>query len=117
MSKFQQAIKQFGKKVDRRIEGVAKEATQETVRLAQDNVPVDTGFLKNSIRGAVGNTPKENSTSPAVALAQWDLKQPLQIGWTANYARVQEARRGFVRLAADKWPDTVSKAVRKAKGR
>lgn len=90
-------------------------------------LPVDTGFLKNSIAAAIGRLPKGPSdprtdkegdpSAVALVIEQWDLKQTLYIGWTAVYARKQELNYGFVEAALQKWPDFVGDAVAEAKRR
>lgn len=78
-------------------------------------MPVDLGNLKNSIRGAVGTVPTGASESPAAAVARARMEDHIFIGWTANYAWVQEIRNGFMRGATTKWSSFVADAIREVR--
>lgn len=88
-------------------------------------MPVDTGFLRNSIAAAVGSVPRGpgdpltgrmgGPSAVAVAINGWNLESPLYVGWTARYATVMENRYGFLEAALQKWPDYVEAAVAEAK--
>lgn len=88
-------------------------------------MPVDTGFLRDSIGAAAGSlpvgpsSPKEdahgNPEAVAVALAQWNLNEPFYIGYSAEYVRIQEARNGFIEGAAQNWPEYFDAALKRAK--
>lgn len=95
-----------------RVEAVIKTAVQDmtaemqTTRAQGGRMPVDTGFLRNSILG--------NGTNPAVGLAQWKpATGTYTLGWTANYAVYMDARYGFFRLGIQNWPNHVQNAIRK----
>ena len=77
------------------------------------NMPVDTGNLKNSIRGALNTRPASFSGSPASAVARASATDDILIGWTANYAWPMEVRYGFMRLALQKWPQFVGSAAKR----
>lgn len=91
---------------------------------------VDTGFLRNSIRGAVGALPYGPSKGPrktkdgivwrdpmgsadevALVVTRWDGMSPLYIGWTANYARYREYKDGFMEGATRQWQRFVRDAT------
>lgn len=91
---------------------------------------VDTGFLRNSIRGAIGSLPSGPSLGPkktkagivwrdpmgnadevALVITRWDGRSPIYIGWTANYARYREYKDGFLEGAVRQWPRFVRDAA------
>ena len=47
-------------------------------------------------------------------VARWNVRGPLYIGWTANYAVYREAYDGFMEGALQSWPKHVSSAVQEA---
>ena len=103
-----------------RIDAVAKQSAQDVTDMAQKrrsaggNMPVDTGFLVNSIRASTTGMPSDGSEPVAVAITRWrPVDQPLYIGWTANYAPFMEHRYAFMRLAAQQWQEIVDKNARK----
>lgn len=99
---------------------------------------VDTGFLRASgqmtlngfptgpIRGDDdatkyfyddGERPGSEVTPVALILARASLGTDIYFGWTANYARYRESQDGFLRLAAQRWPDFVAESTKTAKSR
>lgn len=114
-----------------RTEAATKTAVQAVARdmntpIAEGGrMPVDTGFLRNSIGAAAGSLPsgpsspkddaQGNPEAVAVALTQWNLDEPFYIGYSAEYARIQEARNGFIEGAAQNWPDYFDAALKRAK--
>jgi len=122
----------------KRLQFVARDATQRVVNEAQRNTAkggrmrVDTGFLRASIQAKTGSMPSGPSTNEtgriysgdqqadglpiAAALIRWQpAREPLYIGWTANYARWREYQDGFMRGAAERWQEFVRRSVRLAK--
>lgn len=88
-------------------------------------MPVDTGFLRNSLAVAVNAEPTA-ATGPEVAarIAGFELGDTISARWTAHYAvHVEYGARGrpgraFVRQAAQKWPAFVAaNAARLLNGR
>lgn len=129
---FERKIDDFLKKSRRRLRAVAKESVQQTMNMANEpqatggRMPVDTGFLRGSVAGAVGTMPSgpsENNGGPipnaglSAALLRWnpDRGETFYAGWTANYARFMEYRYGFMRGAAELWDQTVTREARRAK--
>lgn len=107
-----------------RMEAVFKEATQATIREAQTPVsqggrmPVDTGFLRNSlVSGLNGSTSLTGADSYVLIIAQAGITDTIEAGWVANYAKWVEfgsqgrTGRFFMRGAAQKWPEFVRKAA------
>lgn len=135
---FTKQLEQFATMADKRVEATLKDATLRVVRDAQrtrdfgGRMRVKTGFLRASIQAAIGQMPDGPSINPQpnqanafrkqldglpveAAVLAWDLRLPLFIGWTANYARIREYRDGFMRGAAERWPEFVRRATNKAK--
>jgi hypothetical protein len=123
----------FERKVAKRIRVVGRGAVQETINEANTPIakggrmPVDTGFLRASGAGAVGQMPagqsintggtvRESEGALAAILLRWDPSkgEEFYYGWTANYARFMEYRYGFMRGAAENWEQHVEKQSRKA---
>jgi len=144
MAKASQQVAAFKRKFQSRLRATAREAVQDTVAMAQKttgeggNLRVDTGFLRASIQAALGSMPTGASTNAkgadgkprkwpegtftsgsdiSTALLLWDPNQrtPLYIGWTANYARPREFEDGFMRLAAQRWDQTVEAAAKRVR--
>ena len=93
---------------------------------AGGNLPVVTGNLGNSVAvstlGPVTydwTTKKFRNPADAVnnAIAGVAVGQTAWIGFRAPYAHLREADHGFVRLAAQRWPQIVVEAVRAASSR
>jgi len=107
------------------MEAVAKEAAQELAEEVSKPIakggrmPVDTGFLRNSMAAALNSIPSGESSDvfdmQPVTLAINKLKagDRLVLGFTANYARAMEYRYYFVRSAAMNWPLHVDKSIKK----
>ncbi len=135
MGKFEDQIKRFQRKYEKRLRATARTSVQEVVSLAQrvegdgGQMRVDTGFLRASIQGATGTMPRGKTqprkgakkdeyagqqvagTPITAVIAKWDLgmDQPLHVGWTAAYARPREYKDGFLRLAVQNWDTIVIK--------
>lgn len=140
----------FGAQVDawvlktkQRTEAVFRESTQRTVAKMQlpvqagGNMPVDTGFLRASIRASLESMPRiDNADRKSSGGAfGWDdavvtttisnaqIGQTIYVGYTASYAPFVEygshgrQPRAFVGLAAQQWPVTVSQVVSELKQR
>lgn len=130
---FTASIDKFIAKSEAKLEAVVKTAVQDTINEAQTSnrkggfMRIDTGFLVNSGQASIGTLPVGESKNPGVqlpewnpqsiaaALLQWDLNSPFYFGWVANYARARENKDGFMRRAAQNWPQHVNKAVAKVK--
>lgn len=134
MSKsFSAQVNEHIRKSKARMEAVVKTAAQAVVNDASTPVakggrmPVDTGFLRNSLSAAIGTMPQGPSDPmvegqgdlDAVSLVIANMKagQTLYMGWSAAYSRPMEARYGFRDAAAQKWQQHVNAAVEEAKRR
>lgn len=141
---FAAQVDAWVKKTERRMEAVFKESTQRVVSEMQTpsgeggNMPIDTGFLRNSVQATTDKpipiNPNANPVKP-VGHVRGDVIYPYRSGdisltilgskigqiiyvtYTAAYARHQENRRGFVRLAAQRWQAIVSEVTREARSR
>jgi hypothetical protein len=130
---FTASIDKFIAKSEARLEAVVKDAAQSTINEAQTTTGKggfmrrDTGFLVNSGMASIGTLPvgesknlgtqlpEWNPQSIASALLQWDLNSPFYFGWVANYARARENKDGFMRRAAQNWPQNINESVAKVK--
>lgn len=90
-------------------------------------MPIQFGFLRASLKAAEGygvpalERPPEGVTTftydaAAVNLTIMgaDIETPITAAYSAIYARKQEMNYGFVRLAAQRWRQTVAGSVAKA---
>lgn len=144
--KFIADVRKFADKTADQMLRVAKQSIQDTVRYAQKtaaqggNMPVDTGFLRNSLVVSVSGTErakgkpeagKDSETgneSVILGLSSMELGDPFQVAWVAEYALRQHY--GFVGndklgrtynqggylwrdKAAQLWPITVARNARK----
>lgn len=88
-------------------------------------MPVDTGFLRNSVRASTEGVPNSGSTDPALAFARMVVGDSVTVGWTAAYAMRMEhgfagedklgrtyaqQGNGFLRAAVQNW-DAIVKEV------
>lgn len=129
---FGDQIRNWKNKTDTRVQLVFQESVQELGREANEprakggNMPVDTGFLINSLTAAINSIPSGPSENVGGFNQQeWDatafllvvngaeIGDRVTIGYTANYAPYMEARYGFLRLAAQNWPQIVKKVTKR----
>ena len=133
---FAKQMSNWKNKTALRMELVFQESVQElakeanTPRAKGGNIPVDTGFLINSLTAAVNSVPRGASKAPdGFAATDWDatpliiavnnakIGDRVTIGYTANYAQYMEARYAFLRLAAQNWPGIVTKVTKRVDAR
>jgi hypothetical protein len=133
---FSADIEAWGRKTQARMLAIARESAQRVISVAQSRVPVDSGFLRASIRAS-------NSEMPAIdpkargdgtpvtydtgeimlVIAGTELGQHLFVGYTASYSAAvhwgtsKMAPRLWVTLAAMEWPRIVSEVTQEAKTR
>lgn len=129
---FGDQIKNWRNKTEQRIELVFQESIQDLAKEANEpraeggNMPVITGFLRNSLAAAINSIPTGESTPPegfisadwnpteiVVVVNQAKIGDRVTLGYTANYAPYMEARYSFVRLAAQNWPQIVKRVTRR----
>lgn len=120
---FEAQVNAWARKTEARMTAVFRSSMQEVARQAQEpiakggNMPVDTGFLRNSGQAALNRLPSGDSSpgnmdASAVTIARANLGDEIIFGWTANYARAMEARYAFMRSAADNWQQIVISEAR-----
>lgn len=133
---FASQVGAFVAKSDARMTAVFRQSAQDLINEAQEprgsggNMPVDTGFLRNSGQAQLNTLPSGESMKPDnFAGGTWDAQEAVLIinqaklgdriifGWTANYAPYMEARYGFLRLAAQNWQQTVTKNAKRLEQR
>ena len=121
--KFIADVKAFADKTADQMLRVAKQSLQDVIRQAQTPVaqggdmPVDTGFLRNSLVTEVaGSNAGEGANSYVLGLASLKLGDPFSVAWTAKYAIPRHYMVGTSKggglwrdKAAQKWPFYVAK--------
>jgi len=137
VKKFSVQLDEWAAKSKNRMVAINRQSIQDTVDAAQlpvakgGNMRVDTGFMRASgqashsgmptgpVRGDsdVPNYYAPDSAAVETTIATTELGTPFFFGWTAGYARFREYKDAFLRLAAQRWPQTVRDNVRKAKER
>lgn len=128
MSQFTAQIAAFAEDAKRKMELTIKQSAQDVGEIAQrpvakgGNMPVDTGFLRNSlVAGLNGTTSLSGPDSYVLAIAGAELGDSIFFGWTANYARYVEygtqgrAGRFFALSAAQQWQAIVARNADKAR--
>lgn len=127
-SDFASQVGAFVAKSDARMTAVFRQSAQDVINEAQEprgrggNMPIRTGFLRNTGDAAINKLPVGESKPPeGVETFAWDATAALLVinqaklgdtiffGWSAEYARYMETRYGFLRLAAQNWPTIVRK--------
>lgn len=124
------------KETPQRLRGVFRESTRRVASSAANGVPVDTGFARASVRASLQAMPQADQDKPkgveavpfdfsdvVLTIAKAELNDTIYVGWTANYAihleygHSAQAPAGFVRLAAEQWPQIVSEVSAELKNR
>ena len=119
-------------KSEDRMLAVFRQSAQDVVNDAQQprakggNMPVRTGFLRNTGDSAINAMPFGETEPPeGQEIFEWDgdvalavinraqLGDTIFFGWSANYAKYMEARYGFMRLAAQNWDQIVKTNAKK----
>lgn len=125
-SKFIADVERFADKTADQMLRVARQSIQDTVRIAQTTVaqggdmPVDTGFLRNSLVTEVrGTQVGAGADSYTLGLSALQLGDPFQVAWTAEYAIPRHYMVGVGQggglwrdKAAQRWSGIVAKNAR-----
>lgn len=139
---FTAQVAAFVAKSKERMDAVHRESAQrivgvmQTPRAAGGNLRVDTGFLRASLVATTTGILPPTTTKPDgpaafsysagtinLVIAGADIKDPITVVYTANYARPREyGARGqpgdrWVSLAAQQWQRVVSEVVTEVKAR
>lgn len=122
MSTFTAQIKAFADKSKEKIEAVVKQSAQEVFSIAQTpkaqggRMPVDTGFLRNSLIAELNGAKVAGGADAYVlAVAGLELGDVVFAGWTANYARHMEYGTSktpgnfYMLSAAQQWQQIVAR--------
>lgn len=136
MVNFSDQVTAWVRKSDARMTAAYRASVQDLIEEAQEprgsggNMPKDTGFLQNTGDAALNRLPTGPTEAPeGVESFTWDASAALAViaqaklgdtvyfGWSANYAIYMEDRYGFVRLAAQNWPQIVNAAARRLEQR
>lgn len=139
VTKFSAQLDQWANQTSRDLELIFKESAQELFTKAQTpvaqggNMPVDTGFLRNSfVAGLNGSTSLTGPDAYVAAIAGAKLGDVVFGGWTAKYAaRIEfgfsgqdslgrtynQDGRGFVRKAAMEWQQIVQRNAAKVRAK
>lgn len=127
------AIAKYEKRMEATFRGSAQDIARAIVkpRGKGGNMRVLTGFLRASLMASTSQMPSINpSARPPdgvederypedlsqinLVIAGANIGQSIFLGFSASYARYREYEDGFVRLAAQRWAQTVEENARKA---
>lgn len=134
---FAASVDDWVKETDARMLAVFRESTQRVTSIANNGIPVDTGFARASLQASTEEMPpivdgkkgEAGKVYPAsfgqvsAVIANAQLGQVIYVGWTAayvlplEYGHSKQAPSGFVRLAAAQWSRIVSEVTAEAKSR
>lgn len=124
--KFVADVDRFAELTKDKMLRVAKQSLQDVVRKAQTPVsqggdmPVDTGFLRNSLVAEIGGVQRGRGADAYIlALSSMELGDPFRVAWTADYAVPRHYMVGVGQggglwrdKAAQTWSMTVAKNAR-----
>lgn len=121
-------VRTYQRRMEETFRASAQDVYEEVTRPVDKggNMRIKTGFLRASLMASTSSMPSiqpnarppadagENSYRPndgeiALTIAKAQLGETIYLGFTASYAPYREALDGFVRLAAQKWPQIVAK--------
>jgi len=131
MPGFAASVRRFADKSKRKLTEVLQQSVIELVREMQTtkamggNMPMDTGYLRASIKFSTSVMPQPQAGSRPVAGGAYSYAdgevvsfasglrygQTVFIGYTAEYSAIQEYHNGFVKLAAQNWGAIVSRVA------
>lgn len=135
---FGQQVAAFTEKAKRRGLAVFRESTQRVAQRANvpeargGRMPVDTGFLRNSVAASTGGMPAAGAQPPEVVLLTVKVGDTVWVGWTAAYAMRMEygfegadslgraysqAGKGFLRTQVQAWDGIVADVVAEVRRR
>ncbi|KAF1016181.1 MAG: hypothetical protein GAK31_01670 [Stenotrophomonas maltophilia] len=134
--KFADQVKAFTQKAKLRQEAIFKGSAQQLMEEANTpegrggKMPVDTGFLRNSVGASTEGPPESGGEPPELVFLGLQVGQAVWAGWTAKYAMRMEhgfygedskgrtyaqAGKGFVRAAAQNWAFIVEAVAKQVK--
>lgn len=125
---FTAQVEAFAELTKAKLELVVKQSAQDVFEIAQrpkaqgGNMPVDTGFLRNSfVSGLNGATSLSGPDAYVASIAGMELGDSVFGGWTAEYARYVEygtskmAGSFYALNAAQQWQAIVNTNAAKAR--
>ena len=128
MKSFAASLDAFANKTVAQMEAVMKESIQDVVAIAQTpkaaggRMPVDTGFLRNSLASSInGAFGAPGPDSYELTIAGMEIGDVARFAWTAEYAMYQELGTSkmhgnhFVGAAAAEWPQVVDRNAARVK--
>jgi hypothetical protein len=137
-SKFGNQVRAFAEKAKQRQEAIFRESAQAVMDQANTpegkggKLPVDTGFLRNSVVASKDGPATSESGEPALVFAALQLGESVWAGWTAAYAlrmehgfsgkdslgrQYEQKGKGFMRAATQNWDFIVNEVTAKVKAR
>ena len=139
---FARDVAAFKEKARKRSLAIFRESAQRLAHQANRSrfdggrMPVDTGFLRNSMAGSTSGVPsgpsegRRRRAGEAGLLYHGPVGQPVEVailsarlggsvwmGWTAMYAPFMEERYGFFRAGSQNWQNIVNEVTAEAKRR
>jgi len=123
---FSAQVGDFIAKSERLSMAVVQTAAQAVIKEAQKtrarggNMPVDTGFLRNSGGAAINSESVRKGYQVEAVVATLLRAKPgdfIFFGWVALYAPYMENKYAFAGMAAQKWQQQVDRAARELKRR
>lgn len=135
---FHAQVRAFADKARARSLAIFRESAQRVAEEAGQpesqggRMPVDTGFLRNSVAGSTSGMPTPSSDPVPIALLQAQIGGSVWIGWTAAYARRMEygffdtdslgreymqPGKAFLRGAVQNWQQIVDAVTIEVQGR
>lgn len=128
---FAKQVGEFVAKSEGRMTAVFRASAQDVIKEAQrprakgGNMRVDTGWLVNSGIAELNTIPSGEADKPKdynnptwnpqpmiLVINKAKLGDRVIFGWVARYSRPREAKDGFLRLAAQQWPEIVRRNAR-----
>lgn len=134
MTTFEAQVGEWARKVEGAFDVVFKEAAQEIVSELNTLVPIDTGFLRASLRASTTDMPLLTRENPGGAvpddiaeivlvIAGAEAGDVLYLGYTANYAaHVHYGANGrpgrpWVAMVAQRWESIVAMKAAEVRSR
>ncbi|MCD9096194.1 hypothetical protein [Luteimonas fraxinea] len=135
-SKFGEQVRANNEKVKRRQLAIFRSSTQRVMEIASvpeaqgGRMPIDTGFLTNSVLASTSGMPGSAGQPVALVLLQVQLGASVFVGWTAAYAMRMEygfmgqdslgreysqSGKAFLRGALQQWTNIVNDATIEAR--
>lgn len=137
-SKFGKEVQAIAEKVKQRNLAIFRATAQRVAEIASEpeasggRMPVDTGFLRNSMAASISGMPGSASQPLPLVLLQAELGSSVFVGWTAAYAMRMEygfygedslgreylqPGKAFLRGAVQQWTSIVNDVTIEARKR